>query len=208
MDLSKLGGISIIPLAFASIASLSIILERSYFWYATKSGQNVLKRELLGQCFNDKDINYFKTNARQKNHIMTIFFQKVATSSPSNVEQLRESCYVTIEALEGELNRYKNLLGTIVSIAPLIGLLGTVLGLIRSMGGLTLEIISESHTNLMDGISEALMSTAAGLIIAITTLLANNIFKMLRTSEMEILQEAALEIEEKFKSQITSAQCQ
>jgi biopolymer transport protein ExbB/TolQ len=76
------------------------------------------------------------------------------------------------------------------------------------MGGLTLEIISESHANLMDGISEALMSTAAGLIIAITTLLANNIFKMLRTSEMEILQEAALEIEEKFKSQITSAQCQ
>ena len=52
----------------------------------------------------------------------------------------------------------------------------------------------------MDGISEALMSTAPGLIIAITTLLANNIFKMLRTSEMEILQEAALEIEEKFKS--------
>ena len=111
MDLSKLGGISIIPLAFASIASLSIILERSYFWYATKSGQNVLKRELLGQCFNDKYINCIKANARQKNHIMTIFFQKVATSSPSNVEQLKESCYVTIEALEGELIRYKNLLG-------------------------------------------------------------------------------------------------
>jgi biopolymer transport protein ExbB/TolQ len=74
------------------------------------------------------------------------------------------------------------------------------------MGGLTLDIISESHTNLMNGISEALISTAVGLTIAITSLLANNIFKILRNWEMKILQETALAIEEKFKSQITNTQ--
>ena len=206
MDISTLGGISIIPLAFASITSLSIILERSYFWYKTKRGQNVLKAKLLGQCFNSNDKNCIKSNATQRRHIMTIFFQNVITSSPTNVEQLRESCYINMEILEGELSKYKNLLATIVSVTPLIGLLGTVLGLIRSMGGLTLDIISESHTNLMNGISEALISTAAGLTIAITSLFANNIFKMLRNWEMEILQETALAIEEKFKSQITNTQ--
>ena len=206
MDLSTLGGISIIPLTFASMASLSIILERSYFWYVTKSGQNMLIARLLEQCFNSKNRNCIKLKTTQRHHIMTIFIQNVITSSPTNVEQLRESCYLNMEVLEGELSKYKNLLATIVSVTPLIGLLGTVLGLIRSMGGLTLDIISESHTNLMNGISEALISTAAGLTIAITSLFANNIFKMLRNWEMEILQETALAIEEKFKSQITNTQ--
>ena len=130
---------------------------------------------------------------------MTRFFQKSTTPTPTSVEQLRDSCELNLEILEPELSRYENSLGTIISIAPLIGLLGTVLGLIRSMSGLTLQAISESNTNVMSGISEALVSTAAGLTIAITTLIANNLFKSFRRSELHTLQAVALEIESKFK---------
>ena len=205
MDLSQFGGISVIPLGIASIASLSITLERGYFWYKTKKGQNSLKRRLLEQCFVDGQ-NWLQLRADERDHIMTKFFQKATTPTPNNVEQLRDSCELNLEILEPELSRYENTLGTIISIAPLIGLLGTVLGLIRSMSGLTLQAISESNTNVMAGISEALISTAAGLTIAITTLIANNLFKSFRRSQLHTLQAVSLEIESKFKAEKTQSQ--
>ena len=200
MDLSQFGGISVIPLGIASIASLSITLERGYFWYKTKKGQNSLKRRLLEQCFVDEQ-NWLQLRANERDHIMTKFFQKATIPTPNNLEQLRDSCELNLEILEPELSRYENTLGTIISIAPLIGLLGTVLGLIRSMSGLTLQAISESNTNVMAGISEALISTAAGLTIAITTLIANNLFKSFRRSQLHTLQAVSLEIESKFKAE-------
>ena len=199
MDLSQFGGISVIPLAIASIASLSITLERGYFWYKTKSRQSSLKRKLLEQCFCDKQ-SYFQLRAKEQDNILTKFFQKATIPSPNNLEELRDSCDLYLEILEPELSRYENALGTIISIAPLIGLLGTVLGLMRSMSGLTLQAISESNTNVMAGISEALISTAAGLTIAITSLIANNLFKSFRLSQLHTLQSVALEIESKFKA--------
>ena len=202
MDLSQFGGISVIPLAIASIASLSITIERGYFWYKTKKGQNSLKRKLLEQCFVDEQ-NWLQLRANERDHIMTKFFQKATIPTPNNLEQLRDSCELNLEILEPELSRYENTLGTIISIAPLIGLLGTVLGLIRSMSGLTLQAISESNTNVMAGISEALISTAAGLTIAITTLIANNLFKSFRRSQLHTLQAVSLEIETKFKAEKT-----
>ena len=200
MDLSQFGGISVLPLAITSIASLSITLERGYFWYKTKRGQSSLKRKLLEQCFSNQP-NYFQLRVIERDHIMTKFFQKATIPSPNNLEQLKNSCELYLEILEPELSRYENTLGTIISIAPLIGLLGTVLGLMRSMSGLTLQAISESNTNVMSGISEALISTAAGLTIAITTLIANNLFKSFRLSQLYTLQAVALEIESKFKAE-------
>ncbi|MDP7999024.1 MAG: MotA/TolQ/ExbB proton channel family protein [Synechococcus sp. SP1 MAG] len=202
MDLSQFGGISVIPLAIASIASLSITLERGYFWYKTKRRQSSLKRKLLEQCFNNEQ-SCFQLRPKEQDNIMTKFFQKTTIPSPNDLEELRDSCDLNLEILEPELSRYENTLGTIISIAPLIGLLGTVLGLMRSMSGLTLQAISESNTNVMAGISEALISTAAGLTIAITTLIANNLFKSFRLSQLHTLQSVALEIESKFKAKET-----
>jgi len=205
VDLSQFGGISVIPLAIASIASLSITIERGYFWYKTKKGQSSLKRKLLEQSFCSEQ-STFQLRAKDKGHIMTRFFQKATIPTPTTVEQLRDSCELNLEILEPELSRYENSLGTIISIAPLIGLLGTVLGLIRSMSGLTLQAISESNTNVMSGISEALVSTAAGLTVAITTLIANNLFKSFRRSELHTLQAFAMEIESRFKAYKTKNQ--
>lgn len=132
---------------------------------------------------------------------MTRFIQKATIPRPNNLEQLRDSIELTLAIVEPELSRHENTLGTIISIAPLIGLLGTVLGLIRSMSGLTLQAISESNTNVMAGISEALISTAVGLTIAITTLIANNLFKSYRRIQLHTFQSVSLEIERKFKEE-------
>ena len=201
MDLSQFGGISIIPLTIASIASLSIMLERGYFWYKTKKRQNSLKYKLLEQCFVDEH-QRIQLRSREREHVMTKFFQKTTIPTPNNLEQLRDLCELNLELIEPEFSRYENTLGTIISVAPLIGLLGTVLGLIRSMSGLTLQAMSESNTNVMAGISEALISTAAGLTIAITTLIANNLFKSFRRSQIYTFQAFSVEIESKFKAKL------
>lgn len=201
MDLSQFGGISVIPLTIASIASLSIMLERGYFWYKTKKRQNSLKYKLLEQCFVDEH-QRIQLRSREREHVMTKFFQKITIPTPNNLEQLRDLCELNLELIEPEFSRYENTLGTIISVAPLIGLLGTVLGLIRSMSGLTLQAMSESNTNVMAGISEALISTAAGLTIAITTLIANNLFKSFRRSQIYTFQAFSVEIESKFKAKL------
>ena len=163
-----------------------------------------MKRKLLEQCFCNEQI-YFQLRASERDNIITTFFQKTTVPTPHNLEQLRDSYELNLEVLEPELSRYENALGTIISIAPLIGLLGTILGLMRSMSGLTLQAISESNINIMAGISEALISTAAGLTIAITTLIANNLFKSFRRSQLHMLQAVALEIEFKFKAESTQS---
>ena len=198
--LSRLGGVAAIPLAFASITSLSISLERGYFWYKTLKGQSILKRKLLRQCFLAEQSS-FQLKDFEYDNILAKFFRKVTIPRPKSLDQLKTSCDLCLEFLEPELSRHENILGTIVSIAPLIGLLGTVLGLIRSMSGLTLQALSESSTNVVAGISEALISTAIGLTVAIFTLIINNLFKSFRNSQLHTLQAVSWEIESKYKSE-------
>ena len=159
-----------------------------------------MKQKLLDQCFCKRN-NFFQVRTTEREHIMTRFIQKATIPRPNNLEQLRDSIELTLASVEPELSRHENTLGTIISIAPLIGLLGTVLGLIRSMSGLTLQAISQSNTNEIAGISEALISTAAGLTIAITTLIANNLFKSYRRIQLHTFQSLSLEIELKFKEE-------
>ena len=80
----------------------------------------------------------------------------------------------------------------------MIGLLGTVLGLIRSLQGLTLTDLAESNLSVMAGISEALISTAAGLTIAVISLVALNIFRGLRRNELRKLRSFIEIIEERL----------
>jgi len=70
-----------------------------------------------------------------------------------------------------ELERYLNTLGTIATVSPLLGLLGSVTGMIRTFGALT-SGVSGDPASLAGGISEALITTAAGLMIAIPALVA------------------------------------
>jgi biopolymer transport protein ExbB len=70
-----------------------------------------------------------------------------------------------------ELERYLNPLGTIAAISPLLGLLGTVSGMIRSFTAITAQGVG-NPTVLAGGISEALITTAAGLTVAIPALIA------------------------------------
>jgi biopolymer transport protein ExbB len=94
------------------------------------------------------------------------------------------------------LKRFNNIFETIITIAPLLGLLGTVLGLITSFASLNLGDIGGSKTaNITGGISEALVSTASGLVVAIFTLMFANTFRGFYLRQIARIQEYGGQLE-------------
>jgi len=94
---------------------------------------------------------------------------------------------ISIQSIQSEFGKFSNLFATIITVSPLLGLLGTVLGLINSFSFIKL---GESGVNVQEvtgGISEALISTATGLVIAIITLVFSNFFNSLWKKENSIL---------------------
>jgi biopolymer transport protein ExbB len=94
------------------------------------------------------------------------------------------------------LKRFNTIFDTIISLSPLLGLLGTVLGLITAFGSLSLGDVGGTRAaNVTAGISEALVSTATGLVVALFTLLFSNSFRGLYLREIARIQEYGGQLE-------------
>lgn len=201
MQLSSFGGVAGLALLLVSVLSIGIILERSLFWFFT-----LRKREKLCTMFadsftaNQPFLNSINSTERQ--HIVSLIAQIIESSNITNLEQLQDSLDQAFAQVEYQLQKYDGVLATIISVSPLLGLLGTVFGLIRSMNGLTIGNLSESNLSVMSGISEALISTAIGLSIAVVTLVASNIFRGLKTNELRNIRSLLVMIEHRFTNRV------
>ena len=138
---------------------------------------------------------------RQQNQPLVIFYQSVTKYRAKDFESLQRKIKTGLKNVSPTLRRYDTALATIVAISPLLGLLGTVLGLIRSFEGLGLGQPLENTEVVISGISEALVSTAIGLIIAIVTLAFTNLFRSFRRTENHELLLFADILEEQFTKQ-------
>ena len=164
------GGIVMAPIILCSILALAIILER--FW--TLREQRVVPAELT-----DKVWQWVENRSLSDKQIMALEqhspLGRVLAAGLANRHRDRA---VMIEAIEDagrhvthDLERYLNMLGTIAAISPLLGLLGTVTGMIRTFKAITVAGIGNPAA-MAGGIAEALLTTAAGLLVAIPALVA------------------------------------
>lgn len=173
-ELVKAGGILMLPIIACSIVAVAIIFER--LW-ALRT-QRVIPNNLVAQIWQLHSKGQL-TNA----HVVT-----VKEGSPlgrilaAGLVNRQHSRIVMKEAIEEvgrqvihELERYLNTLGTIASIAPLLGLLGTVIGMIKVFAAIMTAGVG-NPTVLAGGISEALITTAAGLSVAIPSLMFHRYF--------------------------------
>lgn len=180
VDLSSVGGIVSIPLMFASVLSLAIIIERIIFWNSVLSKQERIRSNILSMhSGNDKIIS----NNKKSDHPLIVFYNSLIQSKYDGFQELQTQIKIGLQYTEPVLNRFDTTLSTIVAIAPLLGLLGTVLGLIRAFHGISLGQPLENTEVVISGISEALVSTAIGLIVAIITLSFTNLFRSLKRKE-------------------------
>jgi biopolymer transport protein ExbB len=174
-EIVKAGGIMMGPIILASIVTAAIFLER--LW--TLQTKRVLPAELT-----EKVWRWVEQGQIQDKHIAALQqnspLGKILAAGLANRNRdrvvIREAIEDTGRHVVHELDRFIGTVGTIASLSPLMGLLGTVFGMIRTFNAITVSGIG-NPASLAGGIAEALITTAAGLTVAIPALLA---YKYLR----------------------------
>ena len=195
IQLFKSGGVVMFPLLGLSVFSLAMILERSLFWLRISRQQGKVTRQLLNLYQDDAQAANMMLKRHRNLPIARIFLVALSLerSTPQKFKLALESA---AQAEIPILKRFSNSFETVISVAPLLGLLGTVLGLITSLSSLKLgDIESSQATGVTGGIGEALTSTAAGLIIAIATLFFASIFRGLYLRQIAQIQEVGGQLE-------------
>jgi biopolymer transport protein ExbB len=170
LEIVQAGGWLMLPIIACSVVAVAIVLER--LW--TLQHARVLPRHITAQAWNWVKNNELDPKNLQSLHQGSPLGQVLAAGLAHRFntrDVLKESIEDSGRHVVHELQRYLNTLGTIAGISPLLGLLGTVSGMIRSFTAITTEGVG-NPTVLAGGISEALITTAAGLIVAIPALIA------------------------------------
>lgn len=189
------GGIVMWPLLGLSLLSVTAILERSLFWILAVRRQQDLIRAVFGIYRTNRDRTF--TLLKQNEHlpVARIFLAALDLERPTP-EQFRLALETAAQAEIPALKRFNNLFETVIGIAPLLGLLGTVLGLIAALSSLSLgDLASTEAAEVTSGIGQALTSTAAGLVVAIATLLFANLFRGLYVRQIALIQEYGGQLE-------------
>lgn len=195
-QLFQAGGVVMWPLLAFSVVAIALIIERVRFWYRINSRQNRVVREVLNLYRLDNVVGAL--DKLQKNAdlpVARIFLAALQLEEPTP-EEFRLALESEAQAEIPILKRFQNIFDTIIGLAPLLGLLGTVLGLIVSFASLNLGDVGGTKTaGVTAGISEALVSTASGLIVAIFTLLFANTFRGLYQRQIAAMQEYGGQLE-------------
>ncbi|MEM7717290.1 MAG: MotA/TolQ/ExbB proton channel family protein [Cyanobacteria bacterium P01_A01_bin.68] len=195
-NLFSAGGVVMIPLLGFSVLALALIVERVSFWIKINNRQTKVVRDVLNLYRRNNvvgAIDGLRKNADLP--IARMFLTALELEEPTP-EEFRLALESEAQAEIPLLKRFQNIFDTIISLAPLLGLLGTVLGLIASFSSLNLGDVGGSQTaNVTGGISEALVSTAAGLVVAIFTLMFANAFRAMYQRQMALIQEYGGELE-------------
>ncbi len=175
LELVKAGGWLMIPILLCSVVAMAIIAER--FW--TLQRRRIAPEDLVLQVWqwakagqlNEARIRELRTGSP---------LGRILAAGLVNRDQARELMKEGVEDVGRhvvhELERYLNALGTIASVTPLLGLLGTVIGMIKVFTVITVQGIGDPGV-LAGGISEALITTAAGLTVAIPSLMFHRYFR-------------------------------
>jgi biopolymer transport protein ExbB len=168
LHIIEAAGWPIWPLILCSIIALGIIGERAW----TLRQSTIAPRDLLPQLVQEikqKGVSPEMLNRLAQNSLLGRIFAAGLKNVKSSREIMKESVEEAGRAASHELDRFLTTLGTIASMSPLLGLLGTVIGMIEIFGAQTPS--GSSPAQLAHGISVALYNTAFGLIVAIPSMM-------------------------------------
>lgn len=171
LEIIKSGGWLMVPIIGCSVLALAITIER--LW--TLQRRRVLPDDLTRQVWewvSRNELNHQHIQALQEGSPLGRMLAAGLANRNREREAMKESIEDTGRHVVHELERYLNLLGTIAAISPLLGLLGTVTGMVKIFSAISASNAVGDPSVLAGGISEALITTVAGLAVAIPTLVA------------------------------------
>ncbi|MEX2366835.1 MAG: MotA/TolQ/ExbB proton channel family protein [Pseudohongiellaceae bacterium] len=173
-ELVQAGGLLMLPIILCSIVAIAIIIER--FW--TLNPARITPKNLLADIWSKIKNNELDANQLREIRMSSPLGQILAAgliNSRSGRAIMTESIEQAASHVIHDLERYLSTLGTIAAITPLLGLLGTVLGMIKVFTEIMVQGTGNANV-LAGGISEALITTAAGLTVAIPSLIFYRMF--------------------------------
>ena len=195
LDLFYKGGPAMWPLLILSILSLSVIFERLWFWLRILTQE----KQIVDRILDAAQHNWQEAAdiAKQASHQPVGRFLYAPLRFPkTDAETFRLALESTAEDELAGMRRGEKLLEAVIALAPLLGLLGTVLGLIQSLRSIRIgDLGTESTAGVTTGIGESLISTAAGLIVAIISLVFYRLFQSFVVNQVKVFRKAGNETE-------------
>ncbi len=178
VDLFVKGGPVMVPLLLCSVLALAVTLERLWFLYCTRDDGEALIDEVKLALRHGKVLEAMQLVKRGRGPVSAVLTAAIAACDRPK-DEIRERAEAVGRQEVFRMERRLNVLDAIVTLAPLLGLLGTVTGIIRSFRILALAQGVDQPAALSSGIAEALITTAAGLVIAIVSYAAYSWFSSL-----------------------------
>lgn len=185
-ELFKAGGPLMWVILVCSLVAVTIIFERLLTLRKKHIVPANLRSRILELVRSGK-INSEKIKVIQNHSPMGVVFAAGLSQIDHGREAMREGLEESGKQVVHGMGRYLNTLGTIASITPLIGLLGTVIGMIKVFTAITVSGVGDP-TVLSGGISEALITTASGLSVGIPCLMFYRYFRS-RITELTVMME-------------------
>ncbi len=174
-ELVRAGGMLMLPIILFSIVATAIIVERFWSLKRDKIIPPQLVRDIVGWAQKNELGQDKISSVRDGSPLGRVLVAGLKNSNQTR-EVMKESIQDTGRHVTHELQRFLNTLGTIAAVSPLLGLLGTVLGMIKVFSVIT-DIGVGNPGELAGGISQALITTAAGIAVAIPSLMFYRYFK-------------------------------
>jgi biopolymer transport protein ExbB len=200
-ELFDKGGPVMWPLLFLSILAIATIIERLWFWISLLAKEREIVHRVVdaGSSQQWELATQLAKQERQK-PIGRFLYAPLKRDNPDP-----ETFKLALEAAASDeislMRRGDKILESVIAISPLLGLLGTVLGLIRSLNGIKLgDLGTSAANNVTLGLSESLISTAAGMIVAIFSLAFYRVFQGLISNQIRVFQNSGNELELSYRS--------
>ncbi len=175
VDIVRAGGLLMVPIILCAIIAMGIVLER--FWTLKRS--RVIPEDLTSKVW-----GWVEKDALDQSQIQTLLqgspLGQILAAGLINRDRerviMKDSIEDTGRHVVHEMERYLDTLGTIAAITPLLGLLGTVIGMVKVFTAITTQGVG-NPTALAGGIAEALITTGAGLSVAIPALIGYRYYR-------------------------------
>ena len=204
LELFIKGGPVMYPLLLCSIVSLTVIIERTLFWIGVGMRKNqALLDEVLELCQRGDWEGIREKATGSKNYVIRVLISGILHREYSLSKAMESAAADEIS----RMGRFMGVLDTMITVAPLLGIFGTVLGIIESFNMLGSFGIEHSQT-VTGGIAQALITTATGLGIAIINVFPYNYFNSRVENAALLIEKYATSLEiiyEKLKQQITAS---
>ena len=191
IEIFKSGGPVMYPLLACSVIALSVIIERSIFWLRIDIQRSrPLVEEVLELCrIGDWNMVRQKTSG-SNNSIVNILISGILHREFSMTKAMEAAAADEIK----RMRRYMGVLDTMITVAPLLGIFGTVIGIIISFDMLGAAGIEDPRA-VTSGIAQALITTAGGLGIAILSVFPYNYFNSKVENAAQLIEKYATSLE-------------